>query len=130
MSNNNKVFLLFSILVVFTLGIIFIFSPNTNARTDLDDFTKCIKEKGAVFYGAFWCKFCQNQKNMFGTSKNIIPYQECSTPSGNTQVKECNDKNINTFPTWVFLDGTRLTGVVSLENLALKTGCTLPVKSD
>jgi hypothetical protein len=26
---------------------------------NLDDFAKCIKDSGAMFYGAFWCPHCQ-----------------------------------------------------------------------
>ena len=32
---------------------------------ELDQFALCLGDKGAVFYGAFWCPHCQNQKKMF-----------------------------------------------------------------
>jgi len=92
----------------------------------LDSFAQCLKDKGAVFYGAFWCPHCQNQKAMFGNSARKLPYVECSLPSGNGQTQVCIDKKIEGYPTWEFADGSRLTGEISLPTLAEKTGCSLP----
>lgn len=92
----------------------------------LDGFATCLKEKGAVFYGAFWCPHCQNQKQLFGKSKKLLPYVECSTPDGKGQLAVCKDKNITGYPTWEFADGERMSGEVPLGKLAEKTGCALP----
>ncbi len=97
-----------------------------------DSFATCLGEKGAKFYGAFWCPHCQNQKAMFGKSAKLLPYIECSTPDGQGQLPICKDLGINTYPTWHFeQEGTTtpevLTGEVPLETLAEKTSCTLPV---
>ena len=91
-----------------------------------DDFTSCLGNKGAKFYGAFWCPHCQNQKKLFGSSLGLLPYTECSTPDGKAQLQVCIDKDIKSYPTWEFSDGTRLTGEIQLEALAQKTGCSLP----
>ena len=85
---------------------------------------QCLKDKGAVFYGAFWCPHCQKQKALFGDSVKYLPYVECSTPDGKNQTEVCKNNNITGYPTWKFKDGTELTGEVSFENLANKTGCT------
>ena len=98
----------------------------TSGPGPLDEFTMCLKDKGAIFYGAFWCSHCQNQKKLFGNSKRLLPYVECSLPSGRGQTVECQEKKIEGYPTWVFADQSRETGEVSLERLAQKTGCTLP----
>ena len=90
-----------------------------------DDFTKCLKDKGAIFYGAFWCRHCQNQKKMFGSSEKFLPYVECSTPDGRSQLPLCNDKKISGYPTWEFADGSRESGEVPLETLSKKTSCPL-----
>ena len=92
----------------------------------LDAFATCIAESGATFYGAFWCPHCQNQKAMLGTSARLLPYVECSTPDGNSQLPVCNDAGVKGYPTWEFADGSRESGEVSLERLADKTSCTLP----
>lgn len=91
-----------------------------------DSFAQCLKEKGAVFYGAFWCPHCQNQKTMFGKSAKLLPYIECSTADGKNQLQICKDKNIEGYPTWEFVDGSRESGEVSLSRLSEKTGCPLP----
>lgn len=92
----------------------------------LDGFAQCLKEKGVIFYGAFWCPHCQAQKKLFGSSAKLLPYVECSYPNGNGQLPVCNDKNIKSYPTWVFADGERKEGEVSLADLSSKTGCALP----
>ena len=70
------------------------------------------------FYGASWCPHCQEQKNRFGSSVKRIPYIECS-PGGPQapQAKECKDKNIESYPTWI-IDGQRRVGVLELDTLA------------
>ena len=90
---------------------------------ELDAFATCLKDKGAVFYGAFWCPHCDNQKKMFGQSKKLLPYVECSTPDGKSQLQTCQDKNIEGYPTWEFADASRETGEVPLKTLSEKTGC-------
>jgi len=92
----------------------------------LDAFAKCLKEKGALFYGAFWCPHCQAQKILFGKSEKHLPYVECSTPNGKDQLAACKEKNITGYPTWFFPDGSRVEGEVSLEELSRKTSCPLP----
>ncbi len=90
-----------------------------------DTLANCLKEKQVVFYGAFWCPHCQATKAMFGKSVKLLPYIECSTPDGKGQLKICTDAGITGYPTWVFPDGSRLSGEVSLETLADKSSCPL-----
>lgn len=93
---------------------------------DLDLFAQCLKDKGAIFYGAFWCPHCQNTKRLFGSSAKLLPYVECSTMDGKGQLPICKDKNIPNYPTWEFADKSRLTGERTLQELAEKTACALP----
>lgn len=92
----------------------------------LDDFARCLNDKGAIFYGAYWCPHCQNQKAMFGKSAKHLNYVECSTPDGRGQLKVCKDAKIEGYPTWEFKDKSRLSGEVALDTLADKTDCQLP----
>ena len=92
----------------------------------LDSFAQCIKDSGTIFYGAFWCPHCQRTKAMFGTAAKLLPYVECSTPDGKGQFPVCIDKGINNYPTWVFPDGSILTGERTLQELSEKTNCPLP----
>lgn len=99
-----------------------------NVSSPLDGFATCLKDKGATFYGAFWCPHCQNQKKLFGKSQSKLPYVECSTPNGKGQTQVCSDKKVEGYPTWEFTDGSRESGELTLERLAEKTGCSLPEK--
>ena len=84
---------------------------------------QCLKDKGVVFYGAFWCSHCKAQKAEFGDAVPALPYVECSTPDGKGLTAICVQKAIQSYPTWIFPDGSRLTGEQSLEALAAKSGC-------
>lgn len=88
----------------------------------LDNFAKCLKDNDVVLYGAFWCSHCQSQKALFGGSQKYLPYVECSDPDGKA-IQACIDKNINSYPTWQFKDGTTLTGEQTLQTLSQRSGC-------
>lgn len=121
--------------VLITLGIIglilipiFIYGKTAGEKTspeNINQFAKCLSDKGAKFYGTFWCSHCVTQKKMFGQSFEKISYIECSTTDGKNQMKECEEAAINGYPTWKFADDSRIEGEVSLEALAQKTGCEL-----
>lgn len=89
-------------------------------------FAQCLKDKGATFYGAFWCPHCQSQKKLFGDAVKLLPYVECSTPDGNGETDICKQKNITGYPTWEFADGSRVGGEMTLKDLSDKTTCLLP----
>ncbi|MCC7160157.1 hypothetical protein IT399_00290 [Candidatus Nomurabacteria bacterium] len=128
MNNNVKIFVsVIILLVVGTVGLALIRSGGIPAGPGkYDGFATCLKDKGAVFYGAFWCTHCQSQKKLFGSSQKLLPYVECSLASGQGQTQTCIDKKIESYPTWEFSDGSRLNGEISLAQLAEKTSCLLP----
>lgn len=90
-----------------------------------DAFATCLKDQGAVFYGAWWCPHCRDQKKLFGPSEKLLPYVECSNPDGKSSTPACIEKKIKTYPTWEFRDGSRIETVASLETLAEKTSCVI-----
>ena len=92
---------------------------------DYDSFAQCLADKGATFYGAFWCPHCQEQKRMLHESKKL-PYIECSNPDGKSQNDVCKKENIKGYPTWRFTDGSELAGEQTVAVLSQKTGCTAP----
>lgn len=128
MNNNVKIFIsVVALLILGTVAAAFLQSTSTpTGPGKYDDFATCLKDKGAVFYGAFWCPHCQTQKKLFGSSQKLLPYVECSTADGSAQTQACTDKNITGYPTWEFADGTRLNGEIPLAQLAEKTSCVLP----
>ena len=91
-----------------------------------DALAQCLTEKGAKFYGAFWCPHCQAQKDFFGNSAKLLPYVECSENDQRTQKQMCIDKQIAQYPTWEFADGSRMTGEQQPAVLAEKAGCPMP----
>ncbi|EKE25817.1 MAG: hypothetical protein ACD_5C00029G0004 [uncultured bacterium] len=117
------------IIAIFLIAVVasfFIPGKSQDQPKNLDSLAQCLKDKGAKFYGAFWCSHCNNQKKAFGDSQKLLPYIECSTPDGKGQTKECQDANIDGYPTWTFPDGSRQSGDIPLPTLAEKTGCQLP----
>ena len=128
MDKNIKIFV--SVIILLVLGTITTVLLRADSSTSsgpgkYDAFATCLKDEGAVFYGAFWCSHCQATKKLFGSSQKFLPYMECSTPDGRSQVQACADKNITSYPTWEFADGSRFEGEVTLEQLAIKTSCQL-----
>lgn len=84
---------------------------------------QCLTENGTVFYGAFWCPHCANQKAAFGTeAMEEIDYVECSNPD-RSMTAACQSAGIQSYPTWEFADGSRQTGEVPLIELAQAAGC-------
>lgn len=106
--------------------ILFFFSLRNQSIGKLDSFAVCLKDKGTVFYGAFWCSHCKRQKSLFGTSEKFLPYVECSTPDGKDQTQVCKDKQIQSYPTWLFANESSASGELSLKDLSDRTGCELP----
>lgn len=128
MQDSNKTTLTVGIVALFLLVGILIYASNIkSAPSKYDGFAQCLEDKGAVFYGAFWCPHCQDQKALFGSAKKYLPYVECSTADSRGQLPVCSDKKIDTYPTWVFADMSTSTGKISLEDLSQKTGCELPL---
>ena len=122
---NKTIIIIIIVLMIIGLSVV-LWIKSSRQPGELDAFAQCLKENGAVFYGTFWCQHCQSQKALFGKSAKRLPYVECSTPNGQSQLIACKDKNIEGYPTWEFNDGSRLTGKLSLAQLAEKTNCPLP----
>ena len=126
MQKKYTIFIVFIVLIIIAVAGIGIYSgAGTQKPNPLDGFAQCLKANGAEFYGAFWCPHCLEQKDEFGSAKQYLPYIECSN-ADNSQTQICKDKKIDGYPTWIFKDGTKQTGAMSLDALAQKTGCVLP----
>ncbi|QEY33025.1 thioredoxin [Synechococcus sp. RSCCF101] len=80
-----------------------------------------LRKSGALFYGAWWCPACFQQKNLFGKEAgNRLPYVECDKTDAGRE--RCREAEIRAFPTWILSNGERLVGVQSLEDLMQATG--------
>lgn len=97
--------------------------PQKEKGSSLNDFTKCLTEKGVKFYGASWDGHSQNQKIIFGEAAKYLPYIECIEPETNQMTFECQLAEIKAFPTWEFPNGQRKIGETSLSELENLSGC-------
>lgn len=119
-----KVTLTLAALAIIAISVL-AFSPQKQENGKLDSFAGCLKDKGVVLYGAFWCTHCQNQKKSFAKSAHLLPYVECSTPDGRQQLAVCAENNIESYPTWQFPGNHRELGELSLEKISQLSGCPL-----
>lgn len=103
-----KSFIIFIVIVIVVVGGLGFILSKSGKPGKYDDFAKSLKDKGAEFFGAFWCTHCQSQKEEFGSSKKYLPYIECSK-ADNSPVQVCLDNKIESYPTWRFKDGIKIT---------------------
>jgi hypothetical protein len=123
---STYIYIILVVLVVAGLIVARNASPNDATRvTKYDGFAQCLSDAGAIFYGAFWCPHCAEQKNLLEKSTKL-PYIECSTPDGKAQTQQCIDEGIQGYPTWKFANGDVVDRVMQLSELSEKTNCELP----
>ncbi len=93
-----------------------------NSAEKKDALAKCLSEKGAKMYGAYWCPHCQNQKKDFGDSFQYVTYVECTADGPNGNPAACELAGIQGYPTWI-INGVQYSGEQSLGTLAKVAGC-------
>lgn len=123
--------LLFGTAGLIAIGLIVFAAVHQNAAAPgMDAFAQCLTDKGAKMYGAWWCPHCAAQKEIFGSSFSKVNYVECSPNGSKTFSQMCQDTpGFNGTPTWIFSDGSALSGEQTLQALGDKTGCALPTVS-
>jgi len=96
-------------------------SPNAGqplkpANADPLALSNHLNRRGALFYGAWWCPACIQQKTLFGQDAGKrLPYVECDKSDAGRA--RCQAASIRAFPTWDLPGKPRLEGVQSLEEL-------------
>lgn len=105
------------VMAVATLGIVAAGAVPAAAQ-NLVPFARCLTHAGATYFRASWCPHCAEQERMFGPARPYLGEIDCSRPHS------CNE--IQSFPTWTFRNGTRVSGLLSLAELGRRTGCPLP----
>jgi len=148
MQNNWKVFIVVSVVIIIVAGALVFASSlgkgedkDTTASNDTsgtvagantgDDVTydgayieklaKYLTDQGMVFYGAYWCAHCKEQKKILGDAMKYIDYVECDPEGENANPDECSAQKIEAYPTWVY-KGQKYQGAKSLAELAKITG--------
>ena len=112
-------------IVVILLGAAFI-AGRYYRNHKYDAFAKCLGTKQAKMYGLYWCPHCIEQKEKFGDAFHYVPYQECAIKGSSEMAPACKIAGVKLFPSWQFGDEPPKEGVLSLEALSDKTGCSLP----
>ena len=92
-----------------------------------DSFAKCLASKNARMYGLYWCPHCADQKREFGASFRYVTYVECASENDPHELTPtCKAAGVKRFPSWQFGTDPPKEGVLSLDALSEKTGCSLP----
>lgn len=92
------------------------------AAPSMNTFALCLAKK-ATLYGAKTDAQTQKQLKLFGDAANYLNYVECSyLGNPNVIMKECSQKGVSTFPTWI-VNGVKASGFQTLEQLTAATGC-------
>jgi hypothetical protein len=92
-----------------------------------DSFARCLATKNARMYGLYWCPHCADQKREFGSSFHYVPYIECASENDPHELTpSCKAAGVKLFPSWQFGADRPKEGVLTLQELSQKTGCSLP----
>jgi hypothetical protein len=102
----RTIILLVIIFIVGTIAVIRLSEGDSGKPDDpaVAQLAECLTKNGAKMYGAYWCTHCINQKKAFGSAVSKIDY-------------------VTSYPTWIFADGSKLSGELSFKELSEKAGC-------
>jgi cyclophilin family peptidyl-prolyl cis-trans isomerase len=98
------------------------------AAPDLVAFAKSLRDAGVIFFGADWCSQCQQQKALFEDGGQFLNFIEVTNPD-RTPNQRGIDENVTTYPTWQFQNGSRQTGLLTLQQLSTASGIAIPNSS-
>jgi cyclophilin family peptidyl-prolyl cis-trans isomerase len=98
------------------------------AQPDLVAFAKALDQAGVQFFGAAWCPFCTEQKQLFEDGGKYLPFVEVTNPD-RTPNSLATQNNVTTYPTWEFPNGQRVTGLQTLAQLSSLSGVAIPMSS-
>lgn len=89
----------------------------------LHELAEHLTETEAVFYGAYWCSSCAEQKRLFSGAADKLPYVECSPGGPNSPMtSECVRAGVSGFPTWEINGRVVHVGVLTPQTLADMSG--------
>ena len=108
----------FLIILAVIVGSLYYIDTSDTSKGKYVDLAKALTKNGAIFYGAFWCPNCGEQKALLGDGVKEINYIECSLPDRSGQYEICEEENIQSYPTWKFENGLECYGVIHPEVLA------------
>ncbi len=108
-------------ILVALLSVVFLAWCRSSPK-NLDSFAQCLTDQWATMYGTESCSYCQKQKKSFGDSFEKIDFVDCAK-----NTNECTMEEIQGLPTWTFANREKLVWLQTMEALAEKGNCVLPV---
>ena len=96
---------------------------------NLVEFARALTQAGVRFFGADWCPFCTDQKELFQDGEQFLPFIEVTNPDRTRNATGISE-NVTTYPTWEFGNGQRVTGVQTLQQLSTLSGVAIPTGSN
>lgn len=118
---NTYVSIGVAVLLILAIWVMYFLNNKPQQVGMLDEFAKCLTEKGAVMYGTVSCSYCKAEKDSFGSSFQFIKYVECSEDT-----ELCTNERIDGVPTWK-IGGMVYEGLQGLQKLSELSSCPLPV---
>ena len=123
-NEKRKEYLIYGVIAIVLVGAYYALRHHNDHKYDA--FAQCLATKQAKMYGLYWCPHCLEEKEKFGESFHYVPYVECAIKGSSEEAAECKIAGVKEFPSWQFGTEPPKTGVLSLEALSDKTGCSLP----
>lgn len=99
--------------------------PEGEHGDDLVAFAKALADTSTILYGANWHAETSQQRRIFEDGGKYLPYVNV-TNADRSPNEIAIQNNITVYPTWVFPDGSRLTGTQSLATISQRSGVEIP----
>jgi hypothetical protein len=63
---------------------------------------RALRRNKGVIYGAYWCGFCNRERQELGKqAMSMVEYVECDPRGEGGDPDRCSDAGVSAFPTWV-----------------------------
>ncbi len=99
------------------------------AAPDLVALAQALTAANVKLYGAAWAADSTQQRELFEDGGDFLPFIEVTNPD--RMLNQIGSlENITVFPTWKFPDGSRVEGVLGINEIADRSGVTIPLGVD
>ncbi len=93
---------------------------------NLVEFAKALDQAGVKMFGAYWCPFCTEQKQLFQDGAKYLNFIEVTNPDRTPSTLAVTE-GITSYPTWRFPGVAEdVEGVLTLARISELSGITIP----
>mmetsp|Transcript_3158 Transcript_3158/g.6801 ORF Transcript_3158/g.6801 Transcript_3158/m.6801 type:complete len:190 (-) Transcript_3158:246-815(-) len=97
-------------------------APLRSSTAQAMELARHLSRRGAVFYGAYWCPHCRNQRELFGKEAiALLRTVECDPRGYGSDRRKCEAAGVSGYPTWQ-IGRTSVSGERTLADLAQLSG--------